>query len=59
MPAISSFSGAGAADVEAKARKGKRGPPVAPLAVEAVKRIDALFYRRPDEMTCGHFMARR
>jgi hypothetical protein len=31
------------ADAEAKARKGKRGPPMAPLAVEAVKRIDALF----------------
>lgn len=49
-PAIPAFCWAHArrkfftlADLETKARKGKRGPPVAPLAVEAVRRIDALF----------------
>ncbi len=31
------------ADIAAHAKKGKRAPPISPLAFEAVKRIDALF----------------
>jgi transposase len=31
------------ADIAANARRGKRAPPIAPLALEAVRRIDALF----------------
>lgn len=31
------------ADIAANARRGKRAPPISPLALEAVKRIDALF----------------
>ena len=31
------------ADIAANARRGKRAPPISPLALEAVRRIDALF----------------
>ena len=31
------------ADIAAGKRRGKRAPPISPLALEAVKRIDALF----------------
>jgi transposase len=31
------------ADIAANARRGRRAPPISPLALEAVKRIDALF----------------
>jgi hypothetical protein len=31
------------ADIAANARQGKNGPPISPIALEAVKRIDALF----------------
>jgi transposase len=32
------------ADIAANARRGKQAPPISPIALEAVKRIDALFY---------------
>ena len=31
------------ADIAANKRRGKRAPPISPLALEAVKRIDVLF----------------
>jgi transposase len=31
------------ADIAANARRGKNAPPISPIALEAVKRIDALF----------------
>ena len=40
MPGASSTE---LADIAAGKRRGKRAPPISPLAMEAVKRIDALF----------------
>jgi transposase len=35
------------ADIAANARRGKNAPPISPIALEAVKRIDALFDIEP------------
>ena len=44
------------ADIAANKRRGKRAPPISPLALEAVKRIDALFdiERAINGETAGH-----
>ena len=49
------------ADIAANKRRGKRAPPISPLALEAVKRIDALFdiERAINGETAGHRHAAR
>ena len=49
------------ADIAANKRRGKRAPPISPLALEAVKRIDVLFdiERTINGETAGHRLAVR
>ena len=44
------------ADIAANKRRGKRAPPISPLALEAVNRIDALFdiEREINSVPAGH-----